>query len=69
MEKRLSPNDLAVALPLIDINLGPYSHERQKRFGSAPEMTGMGTVTFGGTRTYGAQGQPSDSDQDNDRSA
>jgi hypothetical protein len=68
MSKLLTPEDLAVQPVHFDFVAPTFDHKLQKSSGSTPMMSGMGTPTFGGTRTYNGQGQPSDSDQDNDRS-
>jgi hypothetical protein len=69
MSLLITPDDLAVELETFDLFSGEYSHDLQRNVGLDPRMTGTGTVTFGGTRSYNASGMPSDSDQDNDRSA
>lgn len=69
MSPLMTPHDLADELETFDLFAGEYSHELQRNIGLDPRMTGTGTVTFGGTRTYSVSGMPSDSDQDNDRSA
>jgi len=68
MTKLLTPEDIAVTPDKFDVVVPTYDHKKQKSSGLTPLMTGMGTPTFNGTQTYGGNGQPSDSDQDNDRS-
>jgi hypothetical protein len=68
MTKLINHEDLAVEPDIFEIVVPSYDHKKQKSSGNTPLMTGMGTPTFNGTRTFGPNGQPSDSDQDNDRS-
>lgn len=68
MSKYLTHEDIAVEPDKFAFVMPTYDHKLQKSSGSTPLMSGMGTPTFNGTQTYNHNGQPSDSDQDNDRS-
>lgn len=68
MPKYITHEDIAVTPDKFEIVFPTYDHKAQKSLGTTPAMSGMGTPTFNGTQTYNHNGQPSDSDQDNDRS-
>jgi hypothetical protein len=65
--KLLKPSDLAVKPHQSDFFSGEYDHLTQKNQGLSPNMSGYQTNSFGGTQTFGSNGQPSDSDNDSDR--
>ena len=65
--KLVKPSDLAVKPFQSDFYSGKYDHKTQKNHGLHPTMSGYQTNSFGGTQTFGSNGQPSDSDNDSDR--
>jgi hypothetical protein len=67
--KLLTPDDLASKPDFFEPAVTEYDHSLQRNLSSTPLMTGMGTPTFNGTQTFNHSGQPTDSDQDNDRSS
>jgi hypothetical protein len=69
MSKMLTPSELATKPEYFEPTISEFDYLTQKNLASSPLMTGMGTPTFNGTRTYDFNGRPSDSDQDNDRSS
>lgn len=68
MTQRITHEDIAVEPTWLNIPKPNYDHKLQRNV-DLPTLTGMGTPTFNGTRTFNSQGSPSDSDQDNDRSS
>jgi hypothetical protein len=63
----ISPLDLIEALDVMDPFELTYSHKTQRNTVTNPMSSNAQTSTFGGTRTFNFQGQPSDSDNDTDR--
>ncbi|NDA81259.1 MAG: hypothetical protein EBX92_09145 [Actinobacteria bacterium] len=67
MPRNISPFKVVKEPFKMEGDPGIYDHSLQRAVGASIPMGSYQTNTFGGTQTYGINGQPSDSDNDTDR--